>query len=167
MRFLRHKRSFYLNRSCQISKEQKNWQIEKKNIQRQNDIKNEYNKLSNKNPFKITTGKLALWLFFIICIAVVIFIGWVTIAEISLASLIGVMPSFAPLTALAGTVFSTAIVLVGYFKKSATENSIGGITYEAAAAKDFDQSEQPLPGCPPTDDEQNMEDINLDSTAQG
>ena len=142
MQFLKHNKSFYLKRSQDISKQEKNWQIEKKNIQRQNDLKNQYNELKNKNPFKVTTGKLALWLLFAIAIIVLLFIGWVTVAEFSLAAMIGQM---------AGTVFSVTLGTMGYFAKSAKENSKGGITYEAAAAKDFVEDPQTYQG---TDAEQ-------------
>lgn len=151
MQFLKHNKSFYLKRSQDISKQEKNWQIEKKNIQRQNDLKNQYNELKNKNPFKVTTGKLALWLLFAIAIIVLLFIGQITVAEFSLAAMIGQMPSLSPLTAMVGTVFSVTLGTMGYFAKSAKENSKGGITYEAAAAKDFVEDPQTYQG---TDAEQ-------------
>lgn len=65
--------------------------------------------------------------------------------------MIGQMPSLSPLTAMAGTVFSVTLGTMGYFAKSAKENSKGGITYEAAAAKDFVEDPQTYQG---TDAEQ-------------
>lgn len=152
MRFLQHKKSYYLKRSLEIAKQQKNWQIEKENLQRQNDLKNQYNQLNKKDPYKVTTAKLALWLLFIITIAVIIFIGWVTVAEIRLAVLTGIMPSFAPLTAMVGAILSMTLGVLGYYAKSAKENSKGGITYEAAAAQGFETTQTPLQGCPEQDD---------------
>ena len=79
MKCLNHSLSYYTNRTRKIAKQQRNWQIEKNNIQRENDIKNEYNKIQNKNPYKITTSKLAMWFLFFVCLGIIVFTGWSTV----------------------------------------------------------------------------------------
>lgn len=144
MGFLPHRKAFYLKRSKDISKQQEKWKIEKENIKKENAIKQQYEELTEEKR-RITTSKLVLLIFLILVVAIFIFIGWATIAEFSIAAAVGQMPGFAPLTALAGTVLSTALVILGYFFKSAKENTQGGITYEKAAANNFDLGEPDQP----------------------
>ena len=140
---LKKNRSYYKKRSKKIKQQQENWQIERINLKRENSIKNDYNKIQNKNPFKITTGKLAMWILLFLCLVVIIFTGWVTIKEFSLAYALGVMPDFTPLVTMIGAILGAAIDVAAYFAKSAKENTKGGITYQAAAMKNFEQNLQP------------------------
>ena len=140
---LKKNRSYYKKRSRKIKQQQENWQIERINLKRENNIKNDYNKIQNKNPFKITTGKLAMWILLFLCLIVIVFTGWVTIKEFSLAYALGVMPDFTPLVTMIGAILGAAIDVAAYFAKSAKENTKGGITYQAAAMKNFEQNLQP------------------------
>ena len=140
---LKKNRSYYKRRSRKIKQQQENWQIERINLKRENSIKNDYNKIQNKNPFKITTGKLAMWILLFLCLIVIVFTGWVTIKEFSLAYALGVMPDFTPLVTMIGAILGAAIDVAAYFAKSAKENTKGGITYQAAAMKNFEQNLQP------------------------
>lgn len=140
---LKKNRSYYKKRSRKIRQQQENWQIERINLKRENSIKNDYNKIQNKNPFKITTGKLAMWILLFLCLIVIVFTGWVTIKEFSLAYALGVMPDFTPLVTMIGAILGAAIDVAAYFAKSAKENTKGGITYQAAAMKNFEQNLQP------------------------
>ena len=140
---LKKNRSYYKKRSKKIKQQQENWQIERINLKRENSIKNDYNKIQNKNPFKITTGKLAMWILLFLCLIVIVFTGWVTIKEFSLAYALGVMPDFTPLVTMIGAILGAAIDVAAYFAKSAKENTKGGITYQAAAMKNFEQNLQP------------------------
>lgn len=140
---LKKNRSYYKNRSRKIKQQQENWQIERLNLKRENSIRNDYNKIQNKNPFKITTGKLAMWILLLLCLIVIIFTSWVTIKEFSLAYALGLMPDFTPLVAMIGAILGAAIDVAAYFAKSAKENTKGGITYQAAAIKNFEQNLQP------------------------
>lgn len=140
---LKKNRSYYKKRSRKIKQQQENWQIERINLKRENSIKNDYNKIQNKNPFKITTGKLAMWILLFLCLIVIVFTGWVTIKEFSLAYALGVMPDFTPLVTMIGAILGAAIDVAAYFAKSAKENTKGGITYQAAAMKNFEQNLQP------------------------
>ena len=136
-------KSYYNKRAKKIKKQEENWQIQRLNLKRINDIKNDYNKIKNKNPFRITTGKLAMWALLILCLAVIIFTGFVTMKEFSLAYALGLMPDFTPLVTMVGAIIGAAVDVAAYFAKSAKENTKGGITYEAAAAKNFQENLQP------------------------
>lgn len=140
---LNRNKSYYKNRAKKIRHQEENWQIQRLNLKKQNDIKNDYNKIQNKNPFKITTGKLAMWILLSLCLIVIIFTSFITIKEFSLAYTLGVMPDFTPLVTMIGAILGAAIDVAAYFAKSAKENTKGGITYEAAAIKNFQENLQP------------------------
>ena len=150
---LNKNKSYYKKRAKKVRRQQENWQIQRLTLKRRNDIKNDYNKIQNKNPFRITTGKLAMWILLILCLVVIIFTGYITIKEFSLAYALGLMPDFTPLVAYWSIEcfadgllhlsleqdFPNSIVLL----ESAKENTKGGITYEAAAMKNFQENLQP------------------------
>lgn len=140
---LNRNKSYYKDRAKKIKQQEENWQIQRLNLKRQNDIKNDYNKIQNKNPFKITTGKLAMWILLTLCLMVIIFTSFITIKEFSLAYTLGVMPDFTPLVTMIGAILGATIDVAAYFAKSAKENTKGGITYEAAAIKNFQENLQP------------------------
>ena len=140
---LNKNKSYYKERAKKVRRQQENWQIQRLTLKRRNDIKNDYNKIQNKNPFRITTGKLAMWILLILCLVVIIFTGYVTLKEFSLAYALGLMPDFTPLVTMIGAVLGAAIDVAAYFAKSAKENTKGGITYEAAAMKNFQENLQP------------------------
>lgn len=140
---LNKSKSYYKNRAKKIRQQEQNWQIQRLNLKRRNDIKNDYNKIQNKNPFRITTGKLAMWILLALCFVVIIFTGIVTIKEFSLAYALGLMPDFTPLVTMIGAILGAAIDVAAYFAKSAKENTKGGITYQAAAMRNFQENLQP------------------------
>lgn len=142
MFFLKRSKKYYNKKSEKITKQQEKWKIERLNIQRRNDMKNDFDAIQNKNPFRITTGKLAMWFLFILCVCVIIFTGWITLQQFTLAYAIGIMPSFTPLVTMIGAIIGATIDVAAYFAKSAKENTQGGIIFEAAAANNFE--EQPI-----------------------
>lgn len=70
-----------------------------------------------------------MWTLLTLCLAVIIFTGFVTIKEFSLAYSLGLMPDFTPLVTMIGAILGAAIDVAAYFAKSAKENTKGGITY--------------------------------------
>lgn len=130
----------YLDEAKEITQEEEKWEIEKENLKRRNKIREEYDELVKSTPNKLSMSKKALIYLFISCSFIEIFTIWVTIQSISLAFAMGIMPDFTPLITLIGTVVGEVIALGAYYAKSAKENTVGGITYESAAAHDFDYS---------------------------
>lgn len=128
----------YVDKSKEITQEEEKWEIEKNNLQRRNKIHKEYEELTKIATNKLTVSKKALIFLFISCTIIEIFTMWVTIQSISLAFAMGIMPDFTPLVTLIGTVVGEVIALGAYYAKSAKENTSGGITYESAAAHNFD-----------------------------
>jgi len=128
----------YLDRAKEITEEEAKWEIEKENLKRRNKIQEEYDELVKSTHNKLSMSKKALIYLFISCTFIEIFTAWVTIKSISLAFAMGIMPDFTPLVTLIGTVVGEVIALGAYYAKSAKENTTGGITYESAAAHDFD-----------------------------
>ena len=140
MFFLNHNSKYYKKRSEKIKQQQQKWKIEKKNLQRQNVIKKQYKTVSQKNPFKITTGKLALWIMLIICIGVIIFTGYITVQQFALAKQLLITPDYTPLVAMVGGILGAVFDVLGYYAKSAKENTEGGVTYmKAAAAMNYNE----------------------------
>ena len=127
-----------IKKAARITKEEEIWQIEKENLERQNKIQDEYNQLTTTNESHLSMSKKALIFLLISCSCIEIFTIWVTIRSISLAFAIGIMPDFTPLVTLIGTVVGEVVALAAYYAKSAKENTSGGITYESAAARNFD-----------------------------
>ena len=140
---LNKNKTFYYKRRRKIQKQQQNWKVERQNIQRENNIKNDFNKINNKNPFKITTSKKAMWFLFILCTLIILFTAWITLKEFQLAMQYNITPDFTPLVAMIGAVIGATIDVSAYFAKSAKENIKGGITFQAAAANNF--IENPIP----------------------
>ena len=138
-------RSYYKRRTRKIRRQEQNWAIEKVNLQRQNDIKNEYTDIINKKPRRITTGKLAMWFLFILCLGVIIFTGYITLKEFTLAYTFGLMPDFTPLVTMIGAIIGATIDVAAYFAKSTKENTRDGIIFEAAAANNFEKKPQDRP----------------------
>lgn len=137
-------KSYYLKRSQEISMQEKKWEIEKQNIERENKIKAEQNELKQKNPYKLTMSKKMLIFLFINCTIIELFTGFIELRSIALTEKMiaitgsaSVAPDFTPLVALIGAVIGEVIGLAAYFVKSTKENTKGGITFEAAAAENF------------------------------
>lgn len=128
----------YLDESKKITQEEEKWEIEKENLKRRNKIREEYDDLVKSTPNKLSMSKKALIFLFISCTFIEIFTAWVTLKSISLAFAMGIMPDFTPLVTLIGAVVGEVVALGAYYAKSAKENTTGGITYESAAAHDFD-----------------------------
>ena len=127
-----------IKKAARITKEEEIWQTEKENLERQNKIQDEYNQLTTTNESHLSMSKKALIFLLISCSCIEIFTIWVTIRSISLAFAMGIMPDFTPLVTLIGTVVGEVVALAAYYAKSAKENTSGGITYESAAARNFD-----------------------------
>ena len=140
MLFLQGSKNKYIKKAARITKEEENWQIEKENLEKRNKIYEEYEKLTTMSTNKLSMSKKALIFLFISCSCIEIFTIWVTIKSISLAFAMGIMPDFTPLVSLIGTVVGEVIALAAYYIKSTKENTSGGITYESAAAHNFDYS---------------------------
>ena len=137
MLYLLKSKETYLKKAEQLTKEEANWEIEKENIKRRNDIRNEYQQLTKSTPKQLPTSKKALIFLLVNCSLIEIFTLWVTIKSINLATIMGIIPDFTPLITLIGAIVGEVIGLVAYYAKSAKENSIGGIVYERAAAANF------------------------------
>lgn len=95
-----------------------------------------------ENKKALTTGKKLLWFFIINCTGVEIFTGWITYLSIKLAQTTLIAPNFTPLNTLIGAVIAQSLGVIGYFVKSTLQNRKGGITYDAAAARNFIKKEQ-------------------------
>ena len=134
---LREPKYKYLDRSKDITEEEAKWEIERENIKRRKKIQDEYSELTTVPMDKLSMSKKALIYLFISCTIIEIFTGWVTVQSINLAYAMGMMPDFTPLITLIGVVVGEVIALGAYFVKSAKENTRGGITYESAAARNF------------------------------
>ena len=80
-----------------------------------------------------------MWLLFILCLGVIIFTGYITLKEFSLAYTFGIMPDFTPLVTMIGAILGATIDIAAYFVKSTKQNTKGGITFQAAAAKGFEE----------------------------
>ena len=137
MLFLRKEKYEYLDKAKQVAKDEEKWEIEKENLKRQRKIREEYNELTKSTTNSLTMSKKALIFLFISCNFIEIFTAWVTIQSLHLALVMGIMPDFTPLVTLIGTVVGEVIALAAYYAKSTKENTTGGITYEAAAANNF------------------------------
>lgn len=137
MLFLKKEKYEYLDRAKQVAKEEENWEIEKENLKKRRKIREEYNNLTKSTVNSLTMSKKALIFLFVSCTFIEIFTAWVTIQSLHLALVMGIMPDFTPLVTLIGTVVGEVIALAAYFAKSTKENTKGGITYESAAANNF------------------------------
>lgn len=137
MLFLKRAKYKYLEKSKAIAREEANWEIEKKNIERRNKIREEYKELTESAPNKLSMSKKALIFLFVNCSLIEIFTAWTTVKSLSLAFIMGIMPDFTPLVALIGAIVGEVIGLAAYYAKSTKENTRDGITFESAAAKNF------------------------------
>ena len=120
----------YEKRQKEINEKAENWEIERENIKKCNDIRDEYNQLTKSKTDKLSMSKKALIFLFINCTLVEIFTGWVTIKSFALAFAMGIMPDFSPLLAIIGAVVGEVVGLMTYYAKSTKENTVGGIVYE-------------------------------------
>lgn len=120
----------YEKRQKEINEKAENWEIERENIKKCNDIRDEYNQLTKSKTDKLSMSKKALIFLFINCTLVEIFTGWVTVKSFALAFAMGIMPDFSPLLAIIGAVVGEVVGLMTYYAKSTKENTVGGIVYE-------------------------------------
>ena len=120
----------YEKRQKEINEKVENWEIERENIKKCNNIRDEYNQLTKSKTDKLSMSKKALIFLFINCTLVEIFTGWVTVKSFALAFAMGIMPDFSPLLAIIGAVVGEVIGLMTYYAKSTKENTVGGIVYE-------------------------------------
>ena len=137
MLFLKKKSKVFLDKSEQIDQEEQNWAIEKENIKRRKRIHDEYKELTESTPTKLSMSKKALIFLFVNCSLLEIFTGYITVKTITLAAETGMSPDFTPLITIIGTVVGEVIGLACYYAKSTKENTVGGITYDSAAANNF------------------------------
>lgn len=120
----------YEKRQKEINEKVENWEIERENIKKCNNIRDEYNQLTKSKTDKLSMSKKALIFLFINCTLVELFTGWVTIKSFALAFAMGIMPDFSPLLAIIGAVVGEVVGLMTYYAKSTKENTVGGIVYE-------------------------------------
>lgn len=120
----------YEKRQKEINEKVENWEIERENIKKCNNIRDEYNQLTKSKTDKLSMSKKALIFLFINCTLVEIFTGWVTVKSFALAFAMGIMPDFSPLLAIIGAVVGEVVGLMTYYAKSTKENTVGGIVYE-------------------------------------
>lgn len=137
MLFLKKEKYEYIDKAKQIAKEEENWEIERENLKKRKKIREEYNELTKSAVNSLTMSKKALIFLFISCTFIEIFTAWVTVQSLRLALIMGIMPDFTPLVTLIGTVVGEVIALAAYYAKATKENTKGGITYESAAANNF------------------------------
>lgn len=117
-------RSEYKQKLKEVRKanQQKHWLLR---IQRE---KNKYKKITKKQKQAISSKRYVAFVF-LICLEIAAF------AEI--ASL--VLHDSAPLVSLVGIPVTLVPILLGYFSKSAKENTKGGIIYEQALRENTEQ----------------------------
>ena len=84
-----------------------------------------------KSRKKITTSKLVLGVLLASFFCIQIFTAWATIKAIELATITGIM-DWTPLVTLIGSIAGSVVSLLGYYAKSAKENTTGGIVYDSA-----------------------------------
>lgn len=115
----------------EITKEHR-WQREKEVLERKYKLKQEKREFKKQFLPKISTSKLLILFLFINCTIIELFTGFVTLKSLDLTTLTMANPDFTPLVALIGAVVSEVVGYAVYALKSAKENTVGGITYEAA-----------------------------------
>lgn len=76
-----------------------------------------------------STSKLALWAVIVICIQIIWFAEKMVIVTGDMSGIL----------ALVGAVPSVVIALLGYYNKSAKENTVGGIVYESSLLEQKDK----------------------------
>lgn len=108
------------------------WQREKEVLERKYKLKQEKREFKKQFLPKISTSKLLIIFLFINCTIIELFTGFVTLKSLDLTTLTMANPDFTPLVALIGAVVSEVVGYAVYALKSAKENTVGGITYEAA-----------------------------------
>lgn len=108
------------------------WQREKEVLERKYKLKQEKKEFKKQFLPKISTSKLLIFFLFINCTIIELFTGFVTLKSLDLTTLTMANPDFTPLVALIGAVVSEVVGYAVYALKSAKENTVGGITYEAA-----------------------------------
>lgn len=88
---------------------------------------------------KIAWSKLVLLFLFLTCTFLILFTCFVVLKEFTLAQMIMIAPDLSPLNTLIGIVIAETLGLTAYLIKSTFENRKGGITYDAAAAHNFQE----------------------------
>ena len=86
-------------------------------------------------------SKKALIFLFVNCSLLEIFTGYVTVRSLNLAATLGTPPDFTPLVTIIGAIVGEVVGLACYYAKATKENTIGGITYDSAAASNFGHPE--------------------------
>jgi hypothetical protein len=115
-----------------ITIKERRWQREKEVLERKYKLKQEKREFKKQFLPKISTSKLLILFLFINCTIIELFTGFVTLKSLDLTTLTMANPDFTPLVALIGAVVSEVVGYAVYALKSAKENTVGGITYEAA-----------------------------------
>jgi hypothetical protein len=116
----------------EITIKEHRWQREKEVLERKYKLKQEKREFKKQFLPKISTSKLLILFLFINCTIIELFTGFVTLKSLDLTTLTMANPDFTPLVALIGAVVSEVVGYAVYALKSAKENTVGGITYEAA-----------------------------------
>lgn len=116
----------------EITIKEHRWQREKEVLERKYKLKQDKKEFKKQFLPKISTSKLLILFLFINCTIIELFTGFVTLKSLDLTTLTMMNPDFTPLVALIGAVVSEVVGYAVYALKSAKENTVGGITYEAA-----------------------------------
>lgn len=116
----------------EITIKEHRWQREKEVLEKKYKLKQDKKEFKKQFLPKISTSKLLILFLFINCTIIELFTGFVTLKSLDLTTLTMMNPDFTPLVALIGAVVSEVVGYAVYALKSAKENTVGGITYEAA-----------------------------------
>ena len=131
----KHSRTYYLRQAKNISEQEKNWEIEKDNLTRINNLKKEKQEFKTSSK-KISASKILMAFLFLNCTGIELYTGYIINKMFSY----GMVPDFSPLLALIGAVVGEVVALAVYFIKSAKENTQGGIVYQSMM-NDFEISQ--------------------------
>ena len=118
---------FYKLRKKNIENRLAHWDEEKEVLKYEQAFK----KVTKGGRPKISTSKIILGIMIAILAVVMIFTGYATASMLSIVMLTGAAFDFTPLTGLIAAVVGEVVVTLGYFAKSAKENSVNGITYQS------------------------------------
>ena len=131
----KHSRAYYLRQARNISEQEKNWEVEKDNLTRINNLKKEKQEFKTSSK-KISTSKILIAFLFLNCTGIELYTGYI----INKMFAYGMVPDFSPLLALIGAVVGEVVALAVYFIKSTKENTQGGIVYQSMM-NDFEISQ--------------------------
>ena len=95
-------------------------------------------KLEQKQKRHIPTSKIILFTTICILAAAMLFSGYSAILMLKVCEKTSAQFDFSPLNTLISAIAGETVIILGYFAKSAKENSANGIVYETAMAQHKD-----------------------------